>query len=170
MKPTSMNLRKLSRTLGDDTGSGMVEFALCAMIFFTIMLGIADMCRAMYAWHYASYAAQQGARYAVVHGATWGTSCPTGTFTLTYSCTASSTDVKNYVKSLGMANTNNVTITPTWTATSPSCAGSCSACTTSNAQGCYVKVNVVYKFYFMTAFFKRATLSFTGTSQKVIQY
>ena len=67
-KRTRRVIRKIIR---DEMGSEMLEFALSATIFFTIVFGIADMCRAMYAWNFASFAAQQGARYAMVRGATW---------------------------------------------------------------------------------------------------
>jgi hypothetical protein len=47
-------------------GATMVEFALVAIIFFTLMLAIADWGRMLYIWNAAAEATRWGARVAVV--------------------------------------------------------------------------------------------------------
>lgn len=166
---------KLKRFLTDQSGSEIVEFSLSALTLMTMVLGIMDVTRAMYAYHIVSHAAQSGARYAMMRGADWTSSCGTSappSFTMSYGCKASSTDVQNYVKSLGMVNWSNQGTTPvtvTWPATTPDCTSSCSACATTNSKGCMVKVQVQYKFTFDTVFFKQTSVTFSSTAQQVIQ-
>lgn len=171
-----LSKRQLGKLIRDERGSQLTEFALSAMVFFAVMLGFIDVCRAMYAYHYATYAAQQGARYAIVRGATWSSSsvhsCATSAppnFNLSFQCTASAADVQNYVRNLPGVNANNMTVTTTWPGTTPSCAGSCSTCSTTNNLGCMVKVQVDYKFQFIVPFLPKTPISFTATSVKTIQ-
>lgn len=166
-----MRFRPLKRFIRDENGSEMVEFALAAIIFFTTILCIADLARAMYVYHFVTYAAQQGSRYATVRGADFTTACNTSAppnFSIGFNCQASATDVSNFVKSLGTVSQSNLTVTTTWTGTTPDCSSSCSACTTTNAQGCMVKVKVNYAFTFLTPFMKKTSVNFYGTSQKTI--
>lgn len=73
-----MKIGKIIRGLREETGSELVEFALAAIIFFTTVLGIADLSRAMYVYHFVTYASQQATRFAIVHGSTFAsTSCST---------------------------------------------------------------------------------------------
>ena len=149
-----------------------MEFAICSILFLTMILGIADVCRAMYAYHFVTYGAQQGARYAEVRGNSWSGSCSTSAppnFTFSFSCKASSGDVQNFVKSLGGLNPSNVSVATTWPGTTPDCSSSCSACATTNSQGCTVKVKVTYAFTFIVPFLKKTSVNLSATSQKVIQ-
>ncbi len=168
-------MRRLMRILGDERGSEIVEFGLSALVLMTTVLGLVDVSRAMYAYHIVTHAAQSGARFAMVRGADWTGSCSTSappSFTMPYGCKVSSTDVQNYVKSLGMVNWSNQGTTPvtvTWPGTTPDCTSSCSACSTTNSKGCMVKVNVQYKFTFATVFFKQTSVTFSSTAQQVIE-
>lgn len=167
-----MILRKLKHAIRDERGSELLEFGLAATIFLTTVLCIADLSRAMYVYHFVTYAAQQGARFAVVRGNTWGSSCNTSAppnFTIKYQCTASATDVQNFVQSIGTVNSSNLAVSTTWPGTTPDCTSGCSACSTTNAQGCMVKVKVTYSFKFITPFIQPTSVSFYGTSEKVIQ-
>lgn len=47
-------------------GAAAVEFALVAMIFFTLLLGVAEWARALFVWNAAVEATRFGARVAVV--------------------------------------------------------------------------------------------------------
>jgi len=170
-----MKMARLKRILVEEHGSEMVEFGLSALLLMTILMGILDVTRAMYAYNMVSHTAQSGARYAMLRGADWASSCNTSappSFTMSYGCKASATDVQNYVKSLGMVNWSNQGTTPvtvTWPQTTPDCTSSCSACSTSNNKGCMVKVNVQFKFKFATVFFKQTTVTLSSTAQQVIQ-
>lgn len=167
-----MKLRRLKRFIGDESGSELLEFALTATLFLTTILCIADVCRAMYFYHFVTYAAQEGARYATVRGADWNSSCNSSAppnFTMNFDCSASRGDVSNFVKSLGSVNSSNLNVDTTWTGTTPDCSSNCSACTTANDQGCMVQVKVSYTFTFMTPFLKQKSINLYGTSEQVIQ-
>lgn len=168
-----MKIPKFIRSLRDETGSELVEFALAAIVFFTTVLGIADVSRAMYIYHFVTYASQQGTRFAIVRGSTFAsTSCSTSAppnFTMKFQCQAATTDVTNYVKSLGDVNPANLHVTTTWPGTTADCTSSCSACSTTNSPGCMVQVKVSYDFTFVAPFIKQSAVSFYGTAEKTIQ-
>jgi Flp pilus assembly protein TadG len=132
-------------------GSSLVDFAVVLTVLFTMVFGIMDFSRAMYADHWVSYAARAATRYASVHGSSYPTQCPTTSpFVLTSSCQISSTssaNVTNYVESiapsiyLNGSTTGNggLTVTTTW----PGASGNPTGCNTTNgtnSPGCQVKV------------------------------
>lgn len=166
---------RLLLRLRDDAGAQLVEFALSIVVLIMFLFGVFAFCLAMYSYHFVSYVAQEGARFAMVRGSDWKTSCSTSAppnFAIPYSCQASSSDVQNYVRSLAMPgiNSSNITVTTTWPGTTPNCTSNCSICTTATSSGCYVKVQVTYPFLFNVPFVSQSTYNFSGTSQKVIQY
>lgn len=170
---------KLPRLAREESGSQLVEFSISALIFLTLLFGAFDWMFAMYAYHFTTYAAQQGTRYAMVRGYTWSknttTSCSTSAppnFALSYNCTASATDIQNYVRSLASPgiNSSNVTIDTTssdvWPGKTPD--GTTTGCTgNANSPGCLVKVTVSYSFTFLP-FLKLSSLPISATSEKVI--
>jgi Flp pilus assembly protein TadG len=162
----------LKRALRDESGEQLVDFAICSTVFFMLILGTVDACRAMYAYHIVTYGAQRATRYAIVRGASWPSSCSTSAppnFTQNFGCKASASDVQNYVKNLGGFNPANVTVNTSWPGTTPNCTTNCPACTTTNTKGCMVKVKVTYSFKFIVPFFKRTVVNLSANSQKVIQ-
>lgn len=175
------DMSKLLRMAREERGSALVEFAIVAWLMVLLLFGIFECGYAMYAYHYTTWAAQQGARFAELRGHTWSKdstqNCSTTappSFTMVYDCTASATDIQNFVQSLatGGLNYSNVTINTTssslWPATTPACTSSCSACATNaNSQGCLVKVTVSYTFNPLP-FLKMSSLSMSATSEKVI--
>jgi len=54
-----------------EAGSALVEFALASVLILTVLFGIIDMGRALFAYDWVSNAARTGTRYAMVRG----TSC-----------------------------------------------------------------------------------------------
>lgn len=173
-------MQKLFRFAREERGSELVEFAITAWLLVLLLFGVYQWGYALYAYHFATYAAEQGSRYAEVHGHTWSeyetencsTSAPPS-FTLKYGCTASAADIQNYVQSLatGAIKQSNVTINETstylWPGTTPDCSSGCSTCTTTNSQGCLVKVTVSYTFNFLP-FLKFTALTMSATSENVI--
>ena len=165
---------KWKNLLHDESGSELVEFAISAMLLFSVIFAIIEFSLSMYAYHFVTSAAQAGARYAIVRGADWSTACSTSAppkFTMGYSCSASASDVANYVTSLASAgiDPSKITVTATWPGATPDCTKNCTACAPANSQGCLVKVNVSYTFGFV---FRPASISgivFSGTSEKAIQ-
>jgi Flp pilus assembly protein TadG len=165
MKPTAT--RPILKLIQDKRGSELVEFALSAVVLLSMILGIMDCCRALYAYHFVSWAAQQGTRYAAVRGAEWGSAtCAT---TTTFSCNATAANVVNYVQSLANPgiSASALTVQPTWPGATVS--GSNSACATTHSQGCMVTVQVNYAFSFVLPFMPRSAMTFTATSQRPIQ-
>ena len=56
------------RGLRGQRGSAIVEFTLVALMFFTLVFGLVEFGRALFAYSTISSAAREGARYASVHG------------------------------------------------------------------------------------------------------
>jgi Flp pilus assembly protein TadG len=160
-------MRILHRIAGEEHGSAMMEFALSAVVLLMVIFGIMDFSRAVYVYHFVSYSAQQGTRYAIVRGAHWGsTSCAS---TTTLACNATAANVQSYVQSLATKGitASKVTVTTTWPGTNLK--GSSTGCGTANSSGCLVKVKVSYSFSFILPFLPKSALGFTGTSEAVIQ-
>jgi Flp pilus assembly protein TadG len=160
-------MRKLRNIVREDAGAAKIEFVLSAMVLMMVIFGAMDLARAGCVFHFVSYAAQQGTRYAMVRGASWGTSCASAT---SLGCTASSSNVQSYVQGLAApgVTSSNISVTTTWPGTTIS--GSTTGCTSNtNAAGCLVKVKVSYSFNFIMSFLPRSAMTFTGTSETVIQ-
>lgn len=173
-------VEKLLRFVRDENGSELVEFAMTALAQMFILIGVFQVMLAMYAYHFATYAAQRGARFAVVRGYTWSknttTNCSTSappSFTMPYNCTASSTDIQNYIQSLTTPGLNrssvsmNTTNSYVWPGATPG--GSTAPCAThANSQGCLVKVSVTYTINIFP-FLGSTSTSIGATSEKTIQ-
>ncbi|HEY0263077.1 MAG TPA: TadE/TadG family type IV pilus assembly protein [Granulicella sp.] len=136
-------MQRLARFAQEEHGSELVEFAMSSLIFFLMLLGLFEFCLALYADHFVSYAASEGARYAVVRGSSWASSC--GASYATYSCTAAGSNVSDYVKSItpGGITVSHLTVNTTYQA-GPS-GGGC----TGPDLGCMVQVTVSYPFDFL---------------------
>jgi len=173
-----IRMQKLLRLVREESGVELVEFAMTALLLMTLMFGIFEFGIGMYTYHFVSYAAQEGTRFAMVRGNTWSenvaTNCTTSAppnFTMAYGCTATSTDIQNYVQSLasGGISPSKVTINTTnsyvWPGKTPD--GSTTGCTQANSQGCLVKVTVSYSFKFLP-FLKLSALPISATSETSI--
>lgn len=172
-------MRKLLNLAREERGSSLVEFAMTGWILMLLIVGVFQCMIAMYAYHFTTYAAQAGTRFAMVRGHTWssqgitegcGTSAPPS-FQMKYNCEASSTDIQNYVQSLatpGILPSNvsiNTTSSYVWPGKTPD--GVTSTCSTVNSQGCLVKVTVNYTFNFVP-YMPMTALSLTSTSETSI--
>ena len=82
MRERELTREKQLPSLKGETGSGLVEYAIVFTVFMTMLLGVADFGRAMYAYHFVSSAAREATRYAIVRGCTpTTTDCPTAATT-----------------------------------------------------------------------------------------
>ncbi len=63
MKPTIMRIQRFGR---NQQGASAVEFALIAIVFFALLLGIIEFGRVLFTWNSAVEATRYGARVAVV--------------------------------------------------------------------------------------------------------
>jgi Flp pilus assembly protein TadG len=132
-------------------GQVVVEFVLASAIAFTLMFGVIDFGRALYAYDAVASAASVGSRYAIVHGsACTVTGCP-----------ATSATIKAYVLSqMTGVTASSLVVTTTWSAAP--------GCTVSPYQGplCLVKVEVQYPFKFVLSFGRTVTM--TAYSEMII--
>lgn len=160
-------LFKLAGRLREKRGDALVEFTVSAVVFLTILFGIMDFARAVYIDHFVSHAAQDGTRYAIVRGGTWASnSCAT---TATMDCAATAADIQSYIRGIAPpgVTASSVNVATTWPGTTIS--GASAGCSPTNTPGCLVKVSVSYNFSFLLPFMPTAGVTFTSTSEQVIQ-
>lgn len=170
--------RRVFDRLGSDRGASLVEYAIVCVISLTMLFGIIDFGRALYAYHFVSNAARTATRWAAVNGS----DCATDS-----SCAAPATtsDIDNYVKNivpLGV-DVSKITVNPgslpywpvgtTCTRTDPPTPSGCTppvCSTTQNAPGCTVQVEVQYVFNFLVPLVRSSSITMTSTSQMVIAH
>lgn len=166
-----MRLRQRARS---EAGSALVETAISATILLGILIGMMQGFLALYGYHYVSYAAREGSRWAMVRGS----QCLTDSVTMP-GCNAAQSDIQAYVQSLNFPgiDSNNVTVTAAWnqpsTPTTSAPSVTWSTCSTGtpgscNVPGNMVVVNVTYAFPLNIPFMKSATLNMTSASSMVI--
>jgi Flp pilus assembly protein TadG len=148
------------RRLRPETGAAMVEFALASTILLTLVFGVLGMSMALYSYHYVSYAAREGTRYAIVRGST----CPAALS----GCPAYGTgvDVQTYLRGFNYPGIkpSALTVTTTWPSSS-GCSPSSNPC---DNPGNLVQVTVSYVFPVAVPFVPLNNLTMTSTSQMVI--
>lgn len=173
-----IDIRKWRRWLRRESGSALVEFAVTVPLVIFLLFAVLQGMFAMYAYHYTSWAAQQGARFAQVRGGSWSQHTPTPcgesappNFTIVYNCTAVNTDIEYYVQSLGAMNPSSLTINMTssyiWPGVTPD--NVTTGCTGSqyNYKGCLVRVTTNYTFNLLPLV-SGSALTMSATSEKVI--
>lgn len=136
-------VRRSSALLRAEDGNTMVETALSLTLLMSCMVCVMTFSKLIYAKHFASSAARLGTRYAIVRGSSFaGISCSTHA----NNCTATATDISNYVLSNvspGLS-TSAITVNVNW----PGLATSGLSCITLsgvNSPGCVVQVIVSYQ-------------------------
>jgi Flp pilus assembly protein TadG len=143
------------RLAKDERGSGLVEYAVIFAVLITMLLGIADFSRALYAYHFVSSQAREATRYVIVRGcSTITTECPTQ---------VSTTDIQNFVKNVPLGIDASKVTAPNTTWTLPN-----GTTDPNHKRGSVVSVEVDYPFTFMFPFVSSSTLNFKSTSQMVI--
>jgi Flp pilus assembly protein TadG len=154
------------RGLWDERGSEAVEFALALSIWMATSFMVMYVSFALYAAHFVANAAEEAARYGSVRGSSWNSaSCSANRL----GCTASSTDVSDYVKSTvtpGLS-TSNLTVSTSWPGTT-SLGTDCDTVDGPNSPNCIVKVTVSYNFSFPVPFIANSQRLFSSTSQMTI--
>jgi len=152
--------------LQDERGSEAVEFALAISIWMGVAFMVMYVSFALYAAHFVANAALEGARYGSVRGSSWSSaSCSSNSL----DCTASSTDISNYIKSStppGLS-TANLSVSTSWPGTTSS-GTACDTADGSNGPNCVVKVTVSYNFSFPLPFITNSQRLFSSTSQMTI--
>jgi Flp pilus assembly protein TadG len=169
---------KIIRFATMEQGTALVEFAITITMLMGLTVSVIGFALGMYCYHFVSSAAHESVRFAVVRGYTWSKDAPDNcstsappNFTMPYDCTASGSDIQNYVQSRATVaiNSSKVTIDTTsshiWPGQTPS--GSTAPCAIANSQRCLVKVKVSYTFSFF-GIQKLSDLTMNATSQGVI--
>lgn len=138
--------------LRDEHGQSMVETALSLSLLLTMLFGAMAGGYMLYTYHYLSYAARVGNRYAIVRGSSCDGSngmpdCPDVT----------SAQVSAYVKSVHYAGIDptRLTITVTWP-------------NSTDDPGNPVKVRASYPFPLTIPFLNPRTINMHSTSQMII--
>jgi Flp pilus assembly protein TadG len=158
--------RAASHLLQGEAGGTLVETAFSITLLMIFLLGIIQTSLALYSYHFISDAARAATRYAIVRGSTWGTPCDSlSTGYASAGCTASQADIQNYVQSIELPgiSSSNITVTPTW-----STSFGATSCSTCNAAGNIVQVQVQYGFPFSVPFLPNRTFNMSSTSEMVI--
>ena len=163
-----MALVKARRCAVDNEGATAVELALSAIILYAFIFGIMNMSLGIYAYHFISEAAREGARYAIVRGSSAGG----GTACASYNngnCQASASQVSQYVKGFTFPGVSEglMTVTTTWSAYTPgvACPNAPAVC---NGPGDLVTVAVQYNYPVRIPLVTQKTLTMNSTSAMVI--
>ena len=123
----------------DERAQTLVEFALAAGIALSLILGIVEFGRALYAYDLVTQAARVGTRYAVVHA----TIPPHDCSNTTVGTAPCETDITAYIQTkMTGVDTTKIGTAYTWEPAS-------STCTAKASPGCYVQVEVDYHFTFV---------------------
>lgn len=175
--PSSL-LAALKRSARESQGQTLVETALTMMVLLMMIFGVIEMSTAMYNYHYLANAAHEAARYAIVRGNTWSTTCdPNGSDGTGYGssmCTASTADVANFVQNRGFPGinipasdvyVNYFSSVPSKVSTG--CPGT-TGTTANNAPGDIVQVTICYPFTLTLPGLPAYTWHLASTSQMVI--
>jgi Flp pilus assembly protein TadG len=166
-----------------DRGASLVEFAVIFMFFMTMLLGIVEFSRALYAYHFVDHAAKTATRWAAVNGYTCtdDSSC-NGTGGMNNG-PASAANINDYVKNgapMGI-DPNRVTATATWPQ-QPNSPAICGPTATNpnppppfggfidNYPGCTVEVQVSYEFHFLFPFVHNGPITLSSSSEMIISH
>ena len=149
-----------------EAGVALVEFALSIVLVLTIIFGIIDVGRAIFAYVWVANTARIGARYAMVSGAFClypdGSSCQaTGAQLITY--LQNNSNGINFTSSCPISNTRGSVCIQ-------------SGCISTNAfsqlpcaSGVEATVQVQYRFGFICPFLPLPTWTMTNTSARYVQ-
>jgi Flp pilus assembly protein TadG len=147
----------------DTAGSAMLEMATSSMVVLLAILGVMECSRALYVEHALASAAHDAARYAMVRGSTWSTTC---TSTTMVSCNATAPQVTAYVKSIlppGIAASSITVVTAP-----PIKASICDTAQGANSPGCTVQVTLSYPFTFLLPLPSKAAINFQASAAVTI--
>lgn len=130
-------------------GQALLEFALVIPIFLTVLIGMIDIGRIVWANNTLSNAAREAARFAVVHGGSRSTACPVGppaTVTIipvaSVACpfpSPSKEAIRNTARAFVVAGGGSLTVTVCY---GSGCSGDTDNVGATNARGTPVTVRV----------------------------
>jgi Flp pilus assembly protein TadG len=136
-----------------ERGSAIVELSLCLLGFLMLTMGAMDFGWAVYAYNFCSYASQDAARWASVHGSL--SSSP-----------AQVSDVQTYVQNEAVGlSPSQLTVTTCWSGICPT---SGPPPTGDNTPGSTVSVKVTYAVQPLTGLGLNQAITVGATAQYVI--
>lgn len=150
----------------DESGSEILEFGICALLYFMFCIGFLELCLALFSLHCVGEASRQAARWASVRGTASSVTSGTSTSCVNpniSTCPAAASDVATYAQ--GQPGMTGASVTVNW-CNSDGLTG----CTTSASNalpGNIVKVTVSYRFAKLP-FFRNAGLTLNSSAEKVI--
>ena len=138
-----------SRSDRNERGSTLLEFGIVVILLLTMMFGIIDFGRALYAYHFVTNAAREASRYASVRSGSNPVNC-----VALGGCPATTDSVNQFVQGLGtnigLANSALISASVQLSPSSPaSCIGTPSV---PVQPGCVAQVTVTYPFRFIMPF------------------
>ncbi len=137
-------------------GQAIVELTLATSVFFLVTFAIIDFGRALYAEDQVAQAARVGARWAIVNTVPPTSDCATAGG-------ACQTKIINYIVAKTGLTPSKLTTTITFGGT-PSSPTSF-ACATQPTPGCWININLQYKFTFVVLPLPAHTF---GTSSQMV--
>jgi len=180
---SSLQRRKTER------GAALVEYALVAILFLTLLFGIGGFGHAVFVYHHLNNAAKEATRYGAVRGSTCNTtevvaSCQASNSASGIAGPTTAADVTAYVSSITpqSIDATQFTITVCGVSGSSVCAASTATgpqvCTvavgtlpaTPNYPGCTVSVQIQYTYNMMFPLIGSAPINMSSTSQMVIAH
>jgi Flp pilus assembly protein TadG len=139
-----------SRNPGDrEQGGSLIELAVTLPVLFGLIFCFMETCMLLYTYEMISISARQGARYAMVRGA----SCPS---TTNPTCEATPAQVRAYVSGLGWPNIGGGTVTPTVSYDG------------NESVGSHVQVTVSYTFQVILPFVPSKSIAMSSTAKTTI--
>jgi Flp pilus assembly protein TadG len=150
------------RRLRGEQGNALVEFALAITVLLTLLFGIIDIGRALYAYDWLYNSARQATRWAMVRGYFCNNLLP--------GCPADKTAISNYV-----TNSNGSGLDTTGIDTSAVNVSSLCYVTNTPASNppcappAWIQIQVRYQFHFITPFLTNTPWTMTSSSQRVVQ-
>jgi Flp pilus assembly protein TadG len=155
----------------DEEGGSLVEMGLCCIVLMPMLFGVIQFSMALYAYHFVSYAAREGSRYAMVRGSLSCTNTPNLSNACSSTSGATSANIQTWVQGLGYPLANKLTVSTTWYsysadvnghATWALCASQCSV------PGNQVKVTVTDRFPLAVPYWKSLTIPIRSSATMVI--
>jgi len=153
-------------TSSSERGSAAIEFAVSAIVLFTLVFGFIGVAMAFYTYEVVNEYARDATRYAMVHGANCNSptngNCSIGTGG------AANTALKTYLNHEIFPGINGANLNVTATYAPGPGATSCNAPGSCNGAGDQVTVAVTYPYLYKVPLIPQRSFTMVGSSTMVI--
>lgn len=163
------------KSVCDDEGATLVETAISSVVLIALLFGFFQLSMALYSYHFVSEAAREASRFAMVRGS----QCPiniNASYCSPYAAStkgAQSSDISNYVNSLGYPFAGKLSATTTWLTKAQDSNGydiwtTCSGSNCNDPFDHEVQVTVSYAYPLVVPFLQPITINMSSKSAMVI--